>query len=150
MRPCTPTTQRSGDPHREEARCKRHRSPHGERRPRGHRRHRRPRRPYPGTVATTTTATAAKTVKKNRSANVCGKVEVTSGNGTPVGKLTIAVKGRNFSQSKSFGYAGGKVCFRTAKLKKTGKYTAKVTFDAKADSVYKDSSDTTKFKVVKP
>jgi len=106
--------------------------------------------PYPGTVATTTTATAAKTVKQNRSANVCGKVEVTSGNGTPVGKLTIAVKGRNFSQSKSFGYAGGKVCFRTAKLKKTGKYKAKVTFDAKSGTVYKDSSDTTKFKVVKP
>jgi len=106
--------------------------------------------PYPGTVATTTTATAAKTVKKNRSANVCGKVEVTSGSGTPVGKLTISVKGPNFSDSDTFGYAGGKVCFRTSKLKKTGKYTAKVTFDAKSDSVYKDSSDSAKFKVVKP
>lgn len=106
--------------------------------------------PYPGTVDTTTTASAAKTVKKNRTANVCGKVEVTNGSGTPVGRLTISVKGPNFSDSDKFGYAGGKVCFRTGKLKKTGKYTVKVSFDAKSGTVYKDSSDSTSFKVVKP
>ena len=106
--------------------------------------------PYPPNVDTTTTATAAKTVKKGRTANVCGQVKVKSGVGTPVGKLTISVKGRKFSDSESFGYAGGKVCFRTGKLNKTGKYKVKVTFDAKSGTVYKDSSDSTSFKVVKP
>ena len=108
--------------------------------------------PYPGTVATKTNAAVApSTIKNNKSANVCGTVKVKSGSGTPVGKVTITVT-RNkggFKESDSFGYAGGKVCMRTAKLKKPGGYTATVKFDAKGDSVYKDSSDDVDF-VVKP
>ena len=106
--------------------------------------------PYPPTVATTTTAFVAKKVKQNRSANVCGTVTVTSGSGTPVGTVTFKVKRGKFSLSKSFGYAGGKICYRTGKLKKTGKYKVKVIFDAKPGTVYKDSSDSASFKVVKP
>jgi len=108
--------------------------------------------PYPGTVATTTTAVSAAKVKRNRTANVCGKVTVTSGTGTPVGTLTITVtrKSGGFSQSDSFNYAGGTVCLRTKKLKKLGKYVGEVAFTAKAGTVFKSSSDSTRFKVVKP
>jgi hypothetical protein len=107
--------------------------------------------PYPGTVATSSTAFAADTVKKNQTANVCVKVEVKNGNGTPVGRVTISVtrKAGGFSDSDTFGYAGGKVCFRTGKLHKLGSYSARVRFDARNGSVYKDSSDSTSFDVVK-
>jgi hypothetical protein len=108
--------------------------------------------PYPGTVATKTKASVAPDpVKNNKSANVCGKVSVANGSGTPVGKVTITVKRKQggFTDSESFGYAGGKVCMRTKKLKKPGGYKATVEFEAKSGSVYKDSSDDVGF-VVKP
>jgi hypothetical protein len=108
--------------------------------------------PYPGTVATKAKASVAPDpVKFNKSVNACGTVAVKSGTGTPVGKVTITVvrnKG-GFKTSDTVGYAGGKVCLRTPKLKKPGGYTATVSFDAKSGSVYKDSKDDVDF-VVKP
>jgi hypothetical protein len=106
--------------------------------------------PYPGTVATKTKATEAPDpVKADKSANVCGKVSVSSGSGTPAGTVTITVKRDKggFADADSFGYAGGKVCLRTKKLKKAGGYTATVEFDAKKGSVYKDSADEVDFDV---
>lgn len=100
---------------------------------------------YPGTVATTTKASAPNAVK--RGSKVAIKVAVRSGNAAPSGKVTVTVKGKGFSFSKTVRYVDGKIVVNSSKLKKAGTYKVIVKFDAEANSVFKNSKDTDTFKV---
>ena len=106
--------------------------------------------PYTGCVRTSTHVGAPDKVKKGSRAEICMKV-TSDGNGRPQGQATVRVVrgngGYKFIDSKS--YDGQKTCFRTTKLKKTGKYVVKAIFDREPGSSYKDSDNRTTFKVTK-
>jgi len=107
--------------------------------------------PYPGTIATTTTVSAPAKVTRKKTAKVCATVAVKSGTGTPVGTVSFTVK-RNagkFTQSASFAYTGGQVCFTTKALKKIGGYTVNAQYTSKPGTVFNDSAGTAGFDVVK-
>lgn len=100
---------------------------------------------YPGTVATTTKVSAPNSVK--RGAKVIVSAKVNSGNAKPVGKVTVSIKGKGYSFSKTVNYAGAKVSVSSSKLKKAGTYKITVKFSPKAGSVFKASKATDSVKV---
>ena len=106
--------------------------------------------PYPGSVKTFTQVSAPDELDRGDRARICVKV-TSNGNGRPEGKVTIRVirsKG-GFKFVDLEKYDGGKVCFRTPKLKMRGNYIVKAIFDRKAGSVWKDSDNRTEFRVVR-
>lgn len=104
--------------------------------------------PYPGTVDTNTTASAPSSVDRGDRATITVKVG-SAGSARPKGTVTVTVKRKNgkytFSASKA--YRGSKVAVRTDELKRRGTYNVTVKFDAKPRSVFKDSRDSTSFRV---
>lgn len=103
--------------------------------------------PYPGTVDTTT-QTNANNVRQGRKATVRTDV-FTAGNGTPKGHLDIVVKrdAGGFVFRTTRWYDGTTDVVQTPKLKKKGRYTVSARFDARDGSVFKNSSDSTTFRV---
>lgn len=102
--------------------------------------------PYTGCVATTTKVSAPNSVKKG--AKVTVSVKIASGNAKPTGKVTVTIKKKGFSFSKTVNYTGSKVSVTSSKLKKSGTYKVSVSFSPKAGTVYKGSkaSDSVKVK----
>ena len=104
--------------------------------------------PYPGTVDTNTSVSAPASVDRGDSARITVRVS-SAGDARPKGTVTVTVKrkkgGYTFSDTKS--YRGGKIAFRTGALNKRGAYVVRAKFDAKPQSVFKDSSDSTSFRV---
>lgn len=106
--------------------------------------------PYSNCIDTSTKFTKVPNrVKRNQRATVCLKV-TTAGNGTPKGKLNVKVSHarsgkRVYSDSKK--YTGGKKCFKTSRLRNTGKHVVTADFKRKAGSAWRNSSSRATFKV---
>lgn len=109
--------------------------------------------PYPGAVATTTTVTAPSKLNRKKQATICATVTARTGTVQPVGTVTLSVtknsNGKSISGGTFVNYAGGTVCITTAKLKKTGGYTARAQFVSRPGTVFTDSSGSAGFDVVK-
>lgn len=105
---------------------------------------------YPGTVDTSTVASGNNVKKGSR---VKTKVNVTSASDAPeVGSVKITWKRVNggFSKTITFEYAGGGAqTFTGPKLRKRGKYKGTAKYIPNDGSIFKSSSDTYTFKVVR-
>lgn len=107
--------------------------------------------PYTGCVKTATKVTVPNSpVKKGKKAKVCVSVK-TDGNGNPRGRVGIIVKRTNggYSFLNNKPYSGGKVCFKTTKIKKTGRYVVRATFSPGASTPFGASKNSTVFRVVR-
>ena len=102
-------------------------------------------------VATTTTVMSPSEVTRGESVEVCAAVTVKSGTGTPTGSVTFGVRriGSSATTFTTVPYSGGEACITTAELKKKGGREVTAAYSGTVGSVFADSNDVRKFKVVK-
>lgn len=105
---------------------------------------------YTGCAPTYTKIFAPDTVERGSGARICVAVN-TGGDGRPKGTVSIRVErskgGYKFVDAKR--YNDNRECFNTGAINKLGKYVVRATFDRKPGSSFKDSDNTTSFRVTR-
>jgi hypothetical protein len=105
--------------------------------------------PYPGTVATTTTVKHRTSQPKMQRFKM--RIKVTAAGASPNGTVTCQVnrKRGGFTYSRSKGYHGRAVKFRTPRLKKAGRYSFTCSYVPPPNSVFQGSSKKGSTKVLR-
>jgi len=105
---------------------------------------------YAGCFRTVTKVTATKRVPKGTRATICVTVSVAAGSGTPMGTVQLAIQKRRSSTviRRDVEYTGGKTCLVTRKYTKKGRYKVTAVYRSPNGSVFYNSSDKTRFKVI--
>ncbi len=105
--------------------------------------------PYTGCVKTATQVRVTNApVKQGQKARVCVRV-ITAGNGTPTGRVSIAVTRTNggYKYFDSKNYRGGQTCFKTSSIQKRGRYIVLAKYQPGARTIFGASNNSTAFRV---
>lgn len=106
--------------------------------------------PYPHSVPTSTKIKAPDAIERGERLRF--RVNVTTqGNADPKGRVLVVVKKLNgtFKWKDTAYFQGLNLRFVSPELERRGKYLIKARFDAKAESVWKDSDQLVAFKVTR-
>lgn len=105
---------------------------------------------YAGCFRTVTKVSVTKRVPRGARATVCVTVAAASGSATPHGTVFVGIKKGKSARAirRELDYFGGKICLSTRKFKQKGRYTVSALYRSPSGSVFYDSQDKARFKVV--